>query len=96
MQEVKSLHPCVLVTNTEAGIFNYDSSVYTVYLDKKRVFTATKLSNAVVGLFALYFIFGVHYPRKLKKTCTFLAAHVLGFQKYQLPSVQNLFKKLSC
>lgn len=95
VQEVRSLHPCVRVTETECGIFHYDRCVYTVYLDRKPIFTASKLSNAFVGLFALFFVFGVHYPRCLKKTCTFLAAHVVGLQENQIPTVQTLFNKLS-
>ncbi len=95
MQEVKSLHPCIRVTNADCGVFHFDSCIYTVYLDKKPIFTASKLSNAFIGLFALFFVFGVHYPRSLKKTCTFIAAHVVGLQENQLPTVQALFNKLS-
>lgn len=95
-QEVESLHPCVRVTNGAAGISNYDNASYVVYLDKKSIFKASKLAEAIIGMFCLYFIFGVEYPRSLRKTCVFLSGHVMGFSEPQLPTVQSFFNKLSC
>jgi hypothetical protein len=66
-----SLHPCLKVTNAASGIFNYDACSYVVYLDRKPVFTASKLSTALAGLFCLYFVFGVEYPRCMRNTCVF-------------------------
>lgn len=95
-QEVESLHPCVRVTNGAAGISNYDIASYVVYLDKKPIFKASRLSAAVMGMFCLYFIFGVEYPRSLRKTYVFLSGHVVGIPEPQLPTVQSFFNKLSC
>jgi hypothetical protein len=83
------------VATGSGGLLDYTTTKYVVYLDKKRVFSATNLANAFIGMFALYFIFGVHYPKSLIKTCTFLSAHVMGFQENQIPTVQALFNKLS-
>lgn len=94
-KDVSSLHPCVHVTTGSGGLFDYATTQYRVYLDKQFVFKATNLANAIMGMFALYFICGVHYPKCLIKTYTFLSAHVMGFVERQLPTVQVLFNKLS-
>jgi hypothetical protein len=89
------MHPCVQVATNAGSLFDYNAATYTVYLDKHRVFTASKLSVAVIGMLALYFVFGVRYPSKLIKTCTFLASHVLCIPEPQLSAVQVLFNALS-
>jgi len=54
-------------------------------------FTTDRLTTALTGSFWLYFIFGVHYPKKLQKTCTFMAAHNVGLSEPQIPTVQMLY-----
>ena len=94
-QKVETLHPCVRVINGAAGISNYDTASYVVYLDKKSIFKTSKLAEAVMGMFCLYFIFGVEYPRNLRKTCVFLSGPVMGFSEPQPSTVQPFFNKLS-
>jgi len=85
----------VAVACVEAGLFSSDDCSYTVYLDNKPIFAASNLSKAFIGVVALYYVFGVHYPRSLTKTCTFLSSHVAGFKEPQLTSVQTLYNKLA-
>lgn len=85
----------MLVNTGPGGLYDYSTTEYRVYLDKQSVFKASNLANAIIGMFAIYFIFGVHYPKCLIKTYTFLSAHVMGFVERQLPTVQVLFNKLS-
>ena len=95
LQEVKSLRPCVHAAHEDSGLLNYQETTYTVYLDEKPIFVASTLANAFIGATALCCVFGVHYPRSLKKTCTFLWSHVLGFKEAQVSSVQSLYNKLA-
>ena len=89
------MHPYVkIVSGDGAGLFG-GSSTYEGYLDKQVVFTSSQLSTAVKCMFALYHIFGVHYPKKLMKTCTFVSTHIMGLFEPQLPSVQALYNCLS-
>jgi len=92
---VKSLHPCLKIVGGKQHIFDCSQCDYEVYLDKTLIYKASSLSRGIMGFYALFFIFGVQYPRSLRKTCTFLSAHVVGLPEPQVVAVQELYNKLS-
>lgn len=95
MQEVDTLHPSVHVTVEENGhIFNSQSCVYEVYVDKLVVLKATRLSEALLLAFCCYFTFDIMFPSYLRKTFLFLSGCVIGLSEKQDKTVQALANKL--
>jgi hypothetical protein len=84
----------MLKIETSGSIFS-PGAKYEVYVDKVHICDASTLFDGLQLVWALHYVFDIHFSSQLRKTYTFLSSYVVGIAEPQIATAQQLYNKIA-